>query len=130
MDYIKIQFCEDLDKASSKFRKNVNGMFENMSPMFSLSESTWKPQFDVYETPGEVIILSEIPGVKKEDLELEINVRAVRISGKRSVIPGMQNARFRLAEIQYGHFERILFILLWPLSMAFFIYHFIKGNNE
>lgn len=34
------------------------------------------------------------------------------------------------SKVRFTHFERILFILLWPLYMAFFIYHFIKGNNE
>lgn len=110
MDYIRIQFCNDFDKASSRFRKTLDGMFHNMMPMFSFSESAWKPQIDISETPEEVIILSEIPGVNKEDLELEINARAVRIFGRRTSLPDMGNARYRLAEIQYGQFQRILFM--------------------
>ena len=34
------------------------------------------------------------------------------------------------SKVRFTHFERILFILLWPIYLIFFIYHFIKGNDE
>jgi HSP20 family protein len=85
-------------------------MFRAMNPMFTLSERTWKPPMDIYETPEEIIILAEIAGVDKENLEVEINRKAVKIYGQRTEMPRMKNATYRLAEIQYGHFERILFL--------------------
>jgi HSP20 family protein len=78
--------------------------------MFSLSERVWKPQMDIYETPLEVIILAEIAGVDKENLEVEISSRAIRIKGNREEIPRVENTTYRLAEIQYGAFERILYL--------------------
>ena len=78
--------------------------------MFLSSERSWSPQMDIYETPEEIIVLAEIAGVDKDDLEVEINTKAVRISGCRSELPRTGNATFRLAEIQYGPFERILFL--------------------
>ena len=64
----------------------------------------------IYETKYEIIIQAEIAGVDKENLEVEINSKAVRIYGKRSEMPLIKNATYRLAEIQYGKFERILFL--------------------
>jgi HSP20 family protein len=81
-----------------------------MSPMFTSSERTWSPQMDIYETPEEIIIQAEIAGVDKENLEVEISSKAVRIYGKRNEIPLIDHATYRLAEIQYGKFERILFL--------------------
>jgi HSP20 family protein len=49
-------------------------------------------------------------GVTKEDLEVEINNKAVRISGQRSEGTRMERSTYRLAEIQYGRFERFLFL--------------------
>jgi len=63
---------------------------------------------DIYETPDEIIILGEIAGVNKEDLELEISTKAIKIFGKRSEFTRIENTSYRLAEIQYGNFERIL----------------------
>jgi HSP20 family protein len=65
---------------------------------------------DIYETPEEIIIQAEIAGVDKENLEVEISSKAIRIYGKRNEIPLIDHATYRLAEIQYGKFERILFL--------------------
>lgn len=109
MEYIKIRFTNDFDE--SNFQKNVSDLFQSMSPMFSFSsQATWKPQLDIYETAEKIYITAEVPGVDKEDLELEVNPRAIRISGRRQGAPPAPNGRYRLAEIQYGPFERILYL--------------------
>jgi len=110
MDYIKIRFGNDFDRLSSKFERTIEHMFRSTGPMFMLSERTWKPQMDIYESPEEILILAEIAGVNKEKLELEINSKAVRIHGSRPEMPRMKNSTYRLAEIQYGQFERVLFL--------------------
>ena len=110
MDYIKIRFTDDFDQLGSKFEKSIENMFRTINPMFSLAERRWKPQMDIYETPEEIIILAEIAGVNKEDLELEISSKAVKIFGNRSEYFRIKNATYRLAEIQYGKFERILYL--------------------
>jgi HSP20 family protein len=38
---------------------------------------------DIYETPEEIIVRAEIAGVDKDNLEVEINSRAVKIKGRR-----------------------------------------------
>ncbi len=110
MDYIKIRFISDFDQLDSDVEKTIDGMFRSISPMFMLSARKWKPQIDIYETPDEILILAEVAGVNKEDLELEISSKAVRIYGNRAEFPRVENAKYRLAEIQYGKFERILFL--------------------
>ena len=110
MDYIKIRFANDLGQLSSEFKKNVEEMFRSMSPRFSCTECTWTPPMDIYETPDEIVVLAEIAGVRKEDLDIEINTKAVKIIGKRMETPRDNNATYRLAEIQCGRFERILFL--------------------
>jgi HSP20 family protein len=65
---------------------------------------------DMYETPNEIVIRAEIGGVDREDLEVEISSKAVRIQGKRLAPASDSSCTYRLAEIQYGRFERILFL--------------------
>jgi HSP20 family protein len=110
MDYIKIRFTKDFDNLGSSFEKTVEDLFRTINPMFRIAEQKWKPQMDMYETPDEIIIMGEIAGVNKEDLELEISSKAVRVQGNRTQVPRIDNAKFRLAEIQYGKFERILYL--------------------
>jgi HSP20 family protein len=62
---------------------------------------------DIYESPDEIMIVTDIAGVKTEDLYVEVHRRVLRIYGKR-VPPAGGNTRYHLAEIPYGYFERNL----------------------
>ena len=110
MDYIKIRFGEDFgfNRIGSEIERTIENMFQTINPIFTNAQRVWKPQMDMHETPDSIVILAEIAGVKKEDLDIEISSKAVKISGARSEIPLTDNSRYRLAEIQYGTFERIL----------------------
>ena len=110
MDYIKIRFSDDFSQLSSKFEKTIDDMFRSMSPGFALGERTWRPPMDITETPEEIIIVAEIAGVDKDDLEVEISNKAVRIQGNRYAKHCSANSTYRLAEIQYGNFERTIFL--------------------
>jgi len=108
MDYIKIRFGDNLARFESEIEKTIEDMFQSINPMFTIAERTWRPQMDMYETPEEVIIMAEIAGVREEDLEIDCTRKAIRIAGVRANAPRLSDARYRLAEIQYGSFERIL----------------------
>ncbi len=108
VEYVKIRFGNDFDRTGSRFEDTVEDMFRSMGPMFSLGERSWKPQMDIYETEEKIIILVELAGVRKDDLDIEVNSKAIKIAGGRVVNPGVEGCKYRLAEIQYGRFERIV----------------------
>jgi HSP20 family protein len=110
MEYIKIRLLDDFGHIGSKFEKTIEDMFRSVSPRFTLAERKWRPPMDMNETPEEVIIVAEVPGVDKDDLEVEISSKAVRIKGNRLARHCAANTTYRLAELQYGSFERILFL--------------------
>lgn len=108
MDYIKIRFVEDPEGAEAELLRTLDEMFRGAGPRFALSRHGWRPQIDVYETAEEVVIRAEIAGVEREAINLEIGPRAVKISGIRESCPRAAGARYRLAEIPCGYFERTL----------------------
>lgn len=110
MDYIKIRFSKKIRSLYPKQDRSIEDVFRSLNPMFCADERAWTPQADIYETPDDVIIRVEIAGVDKENLEVEISTRAVKIQGRRFELPRIENATYRLAEIQYGRFERILYL--------------------
>jgi HSP20 family protein len=110
MEFFKIRFGKDLDAITSRFEKTIEDMLGSMGPSFMLSERAWRPPMDMYETSESIVILAEIGGVEKEDLEVEISSKAVRIRGQRLAPACGPDHTYRLAEIQYGRFERILFL--------------------
>jgi len=110
MEYIKIRFGKNLGHMHSRLQKTIDEMFQQVNPMLVLQEQTWRPQMDVYETPKEIIIVGEISGVNKEDLEVEVDQKAVKITGVRRETARVPGMKYHLAEIAYGRFERILFL--------------------
>lgn len=110
MDYIKIRLSSNLDQVSKGLRRTIDDIFGAANPIFSQLNRTWKPQMDLFETAEEIKIVATIAGVDKESMEIEINERAVRILGSRRPPSPVTEATFSLAEIQYGKFERILFL--------------------
>lgn len=110
MEFIKIRIAEDFGHLGSNLEKTIEDMFRSMSPAFTLAERSWKPPMDMNETPEEIIIVAEVAGVDKDDLEVEISSKAVRIQGTRVARHCTSETTYRLAEIQYGRFERILYL--------------------
>ena len=110
MEFIKIRIAEDFGHLGSDLEKTIDDMFRSMSPAFTFGERTWKPPMDMNETPDEIVIVAEVAGVDKDDLEVEISSKAVKIQGSRIARHCTDDATYRLAEIQYGRFERILYL--------------------
>jgi HSP20 family protein len=110
MEYIKIRFGKNLGQMHSRLQKTIDEMFQQVNPMVVLQEQTWHPQMDVYETSEEIIIVGEISGVNKEDLEVEVDQKAVKVTGVRRETARVPGMRYHLAEIVYGRFERVLFL--------------------
>lgn len=110
MEYIKIRFGKNLGEMHSRLQKTIDDMLRQVNPMLVLSEQTWRPQMDMYETPEEIIIVGEISGVDKEDLEVELDQKAVKITGLRRETARVPGIKYHLAEIVYGKFERILLL--------------------
>ncbi|MBN1614409.1 MAG: Hsp20/alpha crystallin family protein [Deltaproteobacteria bacterium] len=108
MSHIKIRFEEDLGIIDREFASAVNEMFRIANPLFTIREHRWRPQMDIYEAADEVMILVELAGVSGEDLQVEVGRRTVKISGRRRERPLDKAVRYRLAEISYGYFERVL----------------------
>jgi HSP20 family protein len=108
MNYIKIRFVDNAEGVESEFRRSVEEMLRAAQPRFTLSRQRWRPQIDIYETREEIVIIAEIAGVPREEIGLEIGPRSVKISGSREGGPREEGARYRLAEIPCGRFERDL----------------------
>jgi HSP20 family protein len=112
MNYIKINFGDQLDRFGAEIEKTIQDIFRPrpVNPMFACKDCSWVPQMDIYETKDEVFIWAELAGVEKQNLEVEINAKAVRIFGVRKEAPKEPSGTYRLAEIRYGKFERVLYL--------------------
>ena len=68
--------------------------------------ATWAPMIDVCEREDEILIIVEMPGVDKSDVQLSWNHGVLTISGqKRQQLPD-KRTRYLCLERAYGQFRR------------------------
>jgi HSP20 family protein len=109
MEQIEIRFGSNLEPYDTDER-SFQEMFQSVNPMFCFSKRIWKPQMDIFETRNQIVIQAEIAGVHKQDIVIEVSSKAVKISGNRKSTRLDPAATYRLAEIQFGQFERVLYL--------------------
>jgi HSP20 family protein len=68
--------------------------------------SIWNPALDVYEDKDNVIVKAELPGMKKEDIEVSLHNGALSISGERKSEEKFQEAEAYRSERFVGRFHR------------------------
>ncbi|MEO0138971.1 MAG: Hsp20/alpha crystallin family protein [candidate division WOR-3 bacterium] len=69
-------------------------------------EFAWAPAIEVKELPDKYILKVDVPGVKKEDLKLEVSDNVLTISGERKEEKEEREAQYYRREILYGSFQR------------------------
>ncbi|NIO16060.1 MAG: Hsp20 family protein [Deltaproteobacteria bacterium] len=70
-------------------------------------ESPWRPGVDIYEIEKGIIIVVELPGVKKENLEISLDEDYLIIEGRRYE-PVYQFVKCHHRESLYGNFRRTI----------------------
>ena len=76
-------------------------MSQGMPRMMEMS-----PSVDIFEDGDEVVVKAEIPGVKKEDLDVTITDNSLTISGEKKQEEKVEKKDFHRVERSYGSFSR------------------------
>ena len=70
--------------------------------------AAWAPQVEVFEKDGRLIVRAEVPGLKKEDLKVELTDEALIIQGERKREHEDKGDGFYRSERSYGRFYRAI----------------------
>eukprot|EP00027_Filamoeba_sp_ATCC50430_P000945 CAMPEP_0168554936 /NCGR_PEP_ID=MMETSP0413-20121227/8055_1 /TAXON_ID=136452 /ORGANISM="Filamoeba nolandi, Strain NC-AS-23-1" /LENGTH=156 /DNA_ID=CAMNT_0008585729 /DNA_START=32 /DNA_END=498 /DNA_ORIENTATION=+ len=66
----------------------------------------WKPSCDIKETDKEYVLHAELPGVSKDDINIEVHEGVLTISGEKKKTKKESNEKFHRVERSYGKFVR------------------------
>jgi HSP20 family protein len=72
------------------------------------ASALWAPHVDVVEREGKLLISADLPGVKKEDVKVEINQDSVTIQGQRHQERTSSDRGYFQSERSYGSFYRLI----------------------
>lgn len=67
---------------------------------------TWLPAVDIFESDEAFVATADLPGVKKDDLDISIEDSVLTVSGERRFDNDEANGNFRRIERAYGTFRR------------------------
>lgn len=68
--------------------------------------SAWLPRMDVYEKDGKMVVTAELPGMKKEDIDITLEQGDLVIRGERHAESELKEDAYYRAERSYGRFYR------------------------
>jgi len=89
----------------------INRLFEETFGRYPVGkreslERTWSPVVDIYEEKDNIIVKAELPGIKKEDVSIEIKNNVLTISGERKHEAEKKKENYHRIERYYGKFSR------------------------
>ena len=95
----------------STLREEINRLFD--SPFGELTRhmelfNGWTPALDVYEDKDNLIVKAELPGMKREEIDISFHDGTLTISGERKYEQKNQDAETYRAERFFGKFHRTL----------------------
>ena len=89
------------------FRENIDRFFEEPS-VSRASGNLFHPAVSIRETEKEMVIEADLPGVKEEDLDVEIEDDKVIVRGERKHSSETKREDYYHMESSYGEFSRVI----------------------
>ncbi len=91
-------------------QEEINRLFEFPSNHGHGSEifNTWAPALDLFETKEHLVVKAELPGMKKEDIEISLQDGTLTVSGERKGESKTVEGDTSRSERFFGRFQRSL----------------------
>ncbi len=83
-----------------------NRFFEDFGFGSAVAEQDYTLAMDIRETDEAYIVEADVPGIKKEDVKIEVNEDVLTIRGERKVEQEEKKKDYHRMERQYGSFRR------------------------
>ncbi|MGR3219330.1 MAG: Hsp20/alpha crystallin family protein [Candidatus Anammoxibacter sp.] len=111
----KRNLCSDPFGGFESLQNEINRFFRPIAKFagtdFGLFESDWTPPVDVYDSDNEILVKVDIPGLKKDEIDVSIDEDLLTIKGEKkkdakAVDNGMQEENYFRSERFFGSFSR------------------------
>lgn len=96
-----------------RLQREVNRLFEDNTRVRGrdgaelASARTWAPPVDIVEDQNEIVVRAELPGLKQEDIDIELTGDTLVIKGERKFEDAARKDNYVRVERSYGAFQRV-----------------------
>jgi HSP20 family protein len=86
----------------------LTNLQDELDRLFGSQSEFWAPALDVQEDKDNYVFHAELPGLKREDIEVSLQDGTLVISGERKVEKVEEGVEVHRQERYYGKFQRAL----------------------
>ena len=97
------------DLFSRRFNDVIDEMFNTNSGM-NYRQDEFMPNVDIAESDTEIEISAELPGLKKEDININLENGRLTVSGERKFKNEEKGKNYHRIESSYGSFSRSFYL--------------------
>jgi HSP20 family protein len=97
------QMASELDRT---FEDWPSFRWPSFGKFATLESAAWSPRIDVFERENRLVTRVDLPGVKKEDVSVEVTDGHLALSGERKRETEEKKDNFYRSEREYGSFYR------------------------
>lgn len=94
--------------AERDFGDEMTRLFDEMRSRWEGDRgmAVWSPSMNVYEKDDQIVMEAELPGMKKEDINVSVQDNVLTVSGERKEEEEVKETDFYRHERRYGSFSR------------------------
>jgi HSP20 family protein len=103
------RFSEEMDRLFGDVGLGgslASGLGREFGRLADLESSMWLPQVEAFERAGKLIVRADLPGLNKDDIDVDITDDAIRIRGERRQEREENEEGYYRSERSYGSFYR------------------------
>ncbi|MDQ6675200.1 MAG: Hsp20/alpha crystallin family protein [Chloroflexota bacterium] len=103
-------FLDDFEAEMERFWRRPSSFWSGplLRPFRGVTPAavTWAPRMDVYEKDNAIVIKAELPGLKKEDVDVEVEDEDLVIRGETKAESEVKEEHYYRSERSVGRFYR------------------------
>jgi HSP20 family protein len=98
--------------------RDLLALHDQLGQLVGTDAPGWTPPVDLYETPAEYVLTAELPGLKREQIDVHAEETRITIRGARTSAPGrdIPCEHYHRVERGHGRFSRA-FALPEPIDV-------------
>ena len=110
MDLVRWDPFDGLNRFQSRINELFDETFSRSRMPSPSATSTWYPPVDILESRDSYLLRAELPGIKKEDVHVEVQEGALTLSGERKFDEPASGVEYHRVERVAGKFSRSFYL--------------------
>lgn len=110
MELVRWEPFDGLNRIQSRINELFNETFGRSQAYSNSATGVWFPPVDILESKDSYLIRAELPGMKKEDFNLEVTDGTLTLSGERKFDEPANGVEYQRMERVAGKFSRSFYL--------------------